>query len=333
MSAILSGVLSGVLLVVCFPRFDFHLAAWVALVPLLHHVSRSGFRQAVAGGAAMGVVFHLANLYWIANVMVRYGGLDRPVGFAVLLALVGYLTLFTAAFGGLTAAACRLGGFRALFVTPVFWVGLELLRNYPFGGFPWCLLGYSQVSVLPILQLASITGIHGISFLLVLVNALIAYWLTGPGKKSILLSAAPVGAALAGVLAYGHAELSRPLPATSLRVAAVQGNVLQEQKWDPGYAARISADHLMLSVEAAGQGARLIAWPESSTPFHFDSTPALANRIRTFVREKEVYLLFGSDDYEFPSSDGTGDYRAFNGAKLLTPEGRAVIFCPNRLYP
>jgi apolipoprotein N-acyltransferase len=298
----------------------------VALVPFLYQMTRATPRQALLGGAAMGLVFHLGNLYWITGVMVHYGGLGRAASVSVLFALVAYLALYSSAFGGLAAAACSRGRTAALFVTPVFWVGLELFRNYPFGGFPWCLLGYSQVSVLPVLQIASLTSIHGVSLLVVLVNALIAYWLCGPGLKRGLVAAAPVALLLALTLGFGYRELARPLPPASFPVAAVQGNVLQEHKWEPGWATKIFTTHLELSTRATEQGARLVVWPESSTPFHFDGTPALAEAMRSFVRQTDSYLLFGSDDYIFPDRrDGGPDYQAFNGAKLLSPDGRVLL--------
>ena len=326
MSSVIAGALSGALLVLCFPLSGFALLAWVALVPLLHQITRVGPRQGMLAGTVMGLVFHLGNLYWVSQVMVQYGGgIGRPTSMAVLLALVAYLSLYAAAFGGLAAAACARGGAAALFVTPLIWVGLDFFRQYPFGGFPWCLLGYSQVTFLPVVQIASLTGVHGVSLLVVLVNALIAYWFCRPERNRAAMAAIPVTALLGATLAFGHHQLSLPLPPPSFPVAAVQGNVLQEHKWDAGWAAKIFATHLELSSRAADQGARLVVWPESSTPFHFDGSPALADRMRDFVKDEKVFLLFGSDDYQIPSGNRATDYRAFNGIKLLSPDGELLL--------
>jgi apolipoprotein N-acyltransferase len=329
-----AGIFSGVLLVLSFPRSDFSLTAWVALVPLLYHATRATPRQALASGAILGVVFHLGNLYWISEVMVRYGGLGRPVSIAVLAALVGYLTLFTMTFGGLTAVACRWGGPRGLLAAPVLWVGLEFFKNFPWGGFPWCLLGYSQVRVAPVVQIASVTGIYGISLLVVWVNALVAYWLSGPGWKRAVAAGAPVAMVLTGVMSYGYVKLSEPLPEATYPVTAVQANVAQEHKWDAGYGAKIFADHMRLSAEAAANGSRLIVWPESSTPFLFDQSPVVAGEMRAFAGQAGVYLLFGSDDYETLAPQEGGGIRAYNGAKLISPEGdvglryRKIVLVP-----
>jgi apolipoprotein N-acyltransferase len=330
----LAGTLSGILLVLSFPSFDFSLAAWVALVPLLYQLSQSTPRQGLVGGAVMGVVCHIGLVYWTSEVMVQYGGLSRPVSIAVLMTLVAYLTVFTMVFGGLAALAWRLDGLRTVVVIPFVWVGLEYFRAYPWGGFPWCLLGYSQVGVLPVIQAASVTGIHGISLLIALVNVTIVYCLTGPGIKKALLAGAPVLMLLAAVLGFGFSELSKTVPEPTYPVAVVQGSVLQEHKWDPSYASKIYSDHINLSWQAVQQGARLVIWPESSTPFHFDGSPTLAEHMKSFTRQSNVYLLFGSDDIDFHEAEEGGGYTAYNGAKLITPEGDVTLrYYKNILVP
>ena len=317
---VVSGALSGALLALCFPHTGIALLAWVALVPFLYSITQARPRQAMVAGAFFGLFFHLGNLYWISDTMFRFGdGIGRPTSIAILLALVGYLSLYSTAFGGLAAAACVRGGPSGIFVAPMLWVGLEFFRQYPFGGFPWCLLGVSQVAFLPVVQISSLTGVYGVSLLIVLVNALVAYWLCRPGLKRALAAAAPVAALVGATLWFGYRELARPLPPADFPVAAVQGNVLQEHKWKPEYRKEIFATHMRLSGEGTEEGVRLIVWPESSTPFYFDGGGAEAQYMRDFVKDKDVPLLFGSDDYEFLS--GTKDYRSFNGIKLLDPDG------------
>lgn len=325
MSSFIAGACSGAALILCFPRSEVAWLAWIALVPLLYQVTRVGPRQAMLAGAAMGVVFHLGNLYWVSNVMVQYGGgISRPTSVAILLALVAYLSLYAAAFGGLAAGACARAGPTALFVTPLIWVGLEFFRQYPFGGFPWCLLGYSQVSYLPVAQVSSLFGVFGLSFLIVLANAFAAFLLCRPSRKQVATAAVPVGCLLVATIAFGAREMAATMPSPSFPVAAVQGNVLQEQKWDPGRARDIFTTHLELSSQAVEDGARLVVWPESSTPFHFDGSPAASGMMRDFVKDRDIFLLFGSDDYEI-SSESTDDYRAFNGVKLLAPNGEILL--------
>jgi apolipoprotein N-acyltransferase len=111
------------------------------------------------------------------------------------------------------------------------------------------------------------------------------------------------------------------LPEPYYPVAAVQGSVLQKRKWDPDFAGKIFSDHINLSRRATEQGARLVIWPESSTPFHFDETPIPAESMKQFARQTGVYLLVGSDDYERVG----GAYRAYNGVKLIDPNGEVTL--------
>jgi len=320
-----AGIASGTLFFISFRDFGISYAAWVALVPFLFQLTRSTPRRGLMLGAVTGLVGNAGLVYWTSDVMVTHGGLSRSVSLGVLLALVGYLAFYFTVFGGLSALACRFGGARAILATPVLWVGLEFLRNYPWGGFPWCLIGYSQVSVLPVIQLASVTGIYGVSLLVVYVNSVAAYVLTQPGRRQVLTAVVPAAVLLVGVIGFGLRELSNPLPPASYPVAAVQGNILQGEKWDPGFADRIYADHMKLSRRASSEGARLVVWPESSTPFDFDRTPQPSESMREFARSADVYLLFGSDDIESLDREEGGGYRAYNGAKLITPEGELTL--------
>jgi apolipoprotein N-acyltransferase len=274
----------------------------------------------------MGLVGHTGLVYWTSEAAVRYGGVSRLTGFAALMTLVATMTLFTMVFGGLVVMARRLGAVRSVVLIPFLWVGLEVVRFFPWGGFPWCLLGYSQAGVLPVVQLASLTGIHGISLLVVFVNVAVAYCLTEPGVRKAAIVCAPVLVVLAALFGFGFSQLSRPLPEAAFHVAVVQGNVRQDRKWETEYADAIFSDYLRLSETAAGQGSRLVVWPESATPFHFDGTPELAGSMKRFAKEFDAYLLFGSDDYD--------SEKAFNGAKLISPEGEVSLrYHKNILVP
>jgi apolipoprotein N-acyltransferase len=88
-------------------------------------------------------------------------------------------------------------------------------------------------------------------------------------------------------------EQGRPV-----RVALVQGNIPQDQKWDAARANQIFETYLALTRDAARQGAQLVIWPESSTPFSFEEDRAAGDRIRLLVRETGIELLFGSDQME-----------------------------------
>ncbi|PYR41090.1 MAG: apolipoprotein N-acyltransferase, partial [Acidobacteria bacterium] len=119
-------------------------------------------RRAFALGVLAGVVYFSGTLYWITGVMVRYGDLQTWVAILVNAALVAYLALFPGVFAVATRRIVVVHGRRALIAAPVVWVATELGRTHLFTGFPWVLLGYSQTTVLPIAQLASVFGVYGV---------------------------------------------------------------------------------------------------------------------------------------------------------------------------
>ena len=191
-------------------------------------------------------------------------------------------------------------GRLGLLGAPAVWVASELARTYFLGGFPWVLLGYSQATVLPIAQLASVGGVYGVSGLVALVSALLAYAVLASGwNRRRAVAAAIVVPLLVGAWGTQRLERSELLDrGTVLRVGLIQGNVAQADKWDPNERPRIVRDYLAMSRDAASQGAELVIWPESATPFVFEDDLAGTAAIRTLVSETGLHLLFGSNRVE-----------------------------------
>ena len=172
---------SGVLLALSFPKFGHpafgldraRAAAGRAACRAASSRDRS-LRRALLLGLVTGIIYFTGTLYWITRVMAVYGGLQH-VGRRAGQRRAHRLP--RAVPGGLRASSCaRLVlayGPRALMAAPLVWVATELGRTHIFTGFPWVLLGYSQATVLPIAQLASVFGVYGVS---VLVAAVARRW-------------------------------------------------------------------------------------------------------------------------------------------------------------
>ncbi|HEY4381099.1 MAG TPA: apolipoprotein N-acyltransferase [Acidobacteriaceae bacterium] len=181
-------LLSGVLQVLPFPIAGpvplWRTAiAWFALAPLLKALLGEetsgkplGALQGAVLGYSCGFVWYLGNCYWIYATMHKYGGIPKPVSAGILVLFCLYLGLYHALFGALIAAFRRssLGVRGALLLSPFAWVAVELGRAR-ITGFPWDLLGITQVDNLLLTRLAPFTGAYGISFLVVAVNAV---WIT-----------------------------------------------------------------------------------------------------------------------------------------------------------
>jgi apolipoprotein N-acyltransferase len=216
-------------------------------------------------------------------------------------------------------------GKRAILAAPLAWVTMELGRTYLFSGFPWVLLGYSQATVLPIAQLASVFGVYGVSLLVAAVSAALAYLVIDRSS----MRAVPIAIALAAVASLAvwgrwrlaHDELTRA--GDPIRVGLVQGNVDQSVKWDASRASSILEDHLRLTRQAIAGGARLVVWPESSMPFFFEEDRAGADQVRSLARDSGVPILFGSDQAVW-RVDQHGRRvldKLYNAAFLVQPDG------------
>ena len=322
MHAFLAAVLSGVLLTLSFPPFGHPSVAWVALVPLMVVLHGTRSRARAFGLALTAGVLHFGGtLPWLTDVMVEYGGLARPLGIVINGLLVAYLALFPAVFG-LILVAFRgiLGSWMLLAAAPI-WLSTELGRVWLLGGFPWELLGYSQTAVLPVAQIASLFGVHGVTLLVVFINGVLAFALVQGGRRrtSVLTAGALV---LAVVLGFGGLRLSASRLVESgepLRVGLIQGNVAQEEKWDRGRRQAILSRYLELTRESASHGAKFVVWPESATPFAFEDHPDGA-LVRQVARETGIHLLFGSTRFH----RGETPPRLYNAAYALGPQGDTV---------
>jgi apolipoprotein N-acyltransferase len=322
---------SGVLLAFSFPKFGHSALAWIALTPLLvalcarPGLGSPGLRTSFLLGLLTGVIYFTGTLYWITGVMAVYGGLQGWVAVLINALLIAYLSLYPALFALIVRRIVVVHGAAALMAAPLVWVTAELGRTYV-AGFPWVLLGYSQVSMLPIAQVASIFGVYGLSMLVAAVSAALAI-LAIERRFMPAIAAVTIVIAIAvwGGRRAARSEWTRE--GDPIRVGLIQGNVDQGQKWDPARATAIFEDYLRMTRQAIGQGAQFILWPESSTPFYFEEDRPGAELVRATARGARVAILFGSDQIEWKTE---GNKRVadkyFNSAFFVRPDGTTAGF-------
>jgi apolipoprotein N-acyltransferase len=313
--------LSGLFLALSFPLPGLSVLAWIALIPLLEgcrglppaKAARMGF---VAGAAGFGGI-----VYWVNIVMTTYGGLPLPVSFVLYLLLVSYLALYPAAFAWILAVGGR-AGISPMLAAPVVWTALEFVRAHLLTGFPWASLGHSQYRVLPLIQIADLTGVYGITFLLVFGNVVL--WGLGrgllAGDRYPYRWAAAFFLLLAAVATYGGLRLTAPESGEPLRVALLQGNIPQDVKWDPAFQESTLSVYERLSREAGAASARLIVWPESAAPFYLQDDRLRTDRIQSLARDLQSSMVVGSPAYE----TGVQGIRYLNSAYLIDRQGTVV---------
>lgn len=321
-------LLSGVLLAASFPRYGHPAFAWTALAPLFIAVALEITRTA-AQAPRRGHVFLLGwiagfthfslTVSWVVEVMNLHGGLPIVVAWLVMFLLAAYLALYPALAAVLIGRAIRRFGTAGIWFAPLLWVATEWLRGWVGGGFPWALLGTSQAGVTPIIQLASVTGVFGVSLLVALVSAAAAAFVLTRDRRHIaggisVLGLVVVVAALGTWRVAGGALVTQ---GPVLKVGLLQGNVAQDQKWDPAFRTIILERYLELSRRVISLGARLVVWPEASTPFFLEAEPVAAAPIRALASETRTPMIIGTDEYE-QRADGD---RMYNAAVAIGDDG------------
>ena len=333
--------LAGALLALSFPKFGHPACAWIALVPLFLALSGWTGRpgplpgttalRGVFLGLVTSCVFFSATLDWTGPVLVTFGGLPAPLGVVSVVLLAVYLGLYNALGTAALGVILRRYGTRGLWLAPAAWVSGEYLRGTLLSGFPWVVLGDSQVEVLPVAQVASVAGLYGVSLLVAFVNAALCYALLAPARarvRTLLATAAAlVAIAVWGTWRVADGALTRD--GTPIRVGVLQGNVEQKDKWDPRQARRIFTTYIAMTRDAVKRGAQYVMWPESSTPFMFEEDAIGGQAIRDLATEAKVPILFGSDQMERGSPP-----HLYNAAFLVSPDGRtAGVYRKMQLVP
>lgn len=306
-------VISGLLLVVCFPTFDLYPVAWVALVPLLLSLWDKRPKEAFTAGMLTGIPYFFGTLYWIYHSINHYGGIGFVSSLFIVLLLSFYLSLYPGLFALLFATKIKSSRLPALLLAPVFWVTLEFLRSYALTGFPWSSIGYSQYRFLHGIQFADITGIYGVSFLVVAANGAVADIFIEKRRRAEMplfpTSSAVIGYslfffALLLVFSYGFLRLNQERPGDPLRVSIVQGNIEQDKKWEPAYQDEVMATYRELTEQAAASSPSLVIWPETALPFYFGYDRFRSADFVEFQRSLNASLLFGSVLVKRPSAEG-----------------------------
>ncbi len=332
-------VTAGIAGALAFPTTDFWLAGWVWLVPALCCALSRPPRGALADGWLQGTVFFLVLLRWLDHTFRYYSAIPWPLTWLPIAALAAYCGLYLGAWcAGLAWLRSRLGVGWALGAAPAMWVAGEWIRGRLMDGFPWGLAGYSQHAVLPVIQVAELAGVYGVSFILLAVNASLAAWVGFGGRHAA--RAIVAGALLvAGALGFGFVTLrAHEQPgAPTAPVGIIQPSIAQTAKWDPVRHAEVMDVYERLTREAArpvafrggvAQPPAAVIWPETAATIFLRGDPALLGRLEHLAAEVGSPLLVGSLD-RVPEPRG----KFLNSAFLLDGQGIRARYDKIHLVP
>jgi apolipoprotein N-acyltransferase len=271
-----------------------------------------GPARALRVGFVAGWLAHAALLHWGYVVTVTYG--HAPV-WAGVLAPFG-MALYPAAFiAGFAFVATLLAqrGLASPFALAAAWTAFEWLRSWLLTGFTWGTLGYAWHAGSLALGLAQLTGVYGVSFVAALLGASVVLLRTQRRAAFAGLAGVALLHACAAFLAGSPAQESR-----SLRVAALQGNIDQGEKWSERAFEDTLRTYEDLTRRAAAAGAQLIVWPETAVPAPL-AVPELRDRIAALAREVRTPLIVGAVGTD---TDADGRLTAFyDSAFVFSHEG------------
>ncbi|HYN15826.1 MAG TPA: apolipoprotein N-acyltransferase [Terriglobales bacterium] len=329
-------VVSGILQVLVFPSPALYFLCWIALAPLIVAIIGPGDerlydargRDLTSGALGQGlllawvngVIFYAGTCFWIFHTLHVYGGMSDRLAVLLMVLFLLAAGMHHGVFGLLLAGAARarhLGRNRALMLAPFFWVTVEILWEQ-IVGFPWQPLGTAQVDNIPLSRIATWTGVYGLSFEIVLVNAAFAAAFLLPRERRRMMLAAAIGAAL--ILQLG--VLVKPAPSRPTHVASlVQHNIpiLEPLQWTYDYYRQTLAELAAISTAPPGTSATqpgLILWPESPSPF-FLNDAQFRQVISSIAQKTQSYVVVGG-------IGTTPERRPLNSAALVAPDGAWV---------
>jgi apolipoprotein N-acyltransferase len=337
---LLLAVTTGGLLWLCYFPLALGWLAWLALVPFLA-LARSSDRSRVIYLSAWvgGLVFSLLAMQWmrVADPRMYFTWIFVAIYCSLYFPLALYLIRFLD----------RRTSLPLVLSAPVVWTALEFFRSTFITGFSWYLLGHTQHAVLPVIQVADLTGAYGVSFLVAAVNALLLetlyscrwfrVWLSGQDtfprctRIGLSVQGLVVLAALVGTVAYGVWRLGQDSFMPGPRLALVQGNLDQRIRNDSALlqdAARQVARHFSdLSDLATHYRPDLIVWPETSWPDDWvenvDGTPTEFSReiARRMASRWRSNLLMGINSIRLQEDNRP---RRYNSAILIERKGESA---------
>ncbi|MBI5206558.1 MAG: apolipoprotein N-acyltransferase [Candidatus Firestonebacteria bacterium] len=300
--------LSGILLAISFPYYNLYFVVWIALVPLLLALENVNSKTAFYLGYAQGLVFTIISLFWL-----------RIFHFLALPAMLLVFSLYYGSFAWLYVLLKKHFPEFKVFLAACIWTSIEYLRGIGFLGFTWNSLGYSQFENIYLIQIVCITGIAGLSFLIVLTNVCITEIILTGWKKinSFLICIGLIISTICyGVLSVPDIiDAKRDNNSHNLKVGIVQGNFSSELTDD------YEKIPVLKKLSSSFSNIDLIIWTETVLLDSVINNPIIKGEIEDIAKNNFSYMMVGN-----PTIEGTSFSisKAFNSVYLFDMKGKVV---------
>lgn len=322
---VVGSLVSGVLYGIAFPLTAWWWLAWVAFVPVILIARGGGLARAGASGALLAIAASCTTVDWLPHALASFYGQPVAVGVGLFLAVLVVMVVppFVASALAVRLTASAPAGLRPVLVAAS-WTATELWRANVVTGNPWVLLGYSQVHTALVPQIADLTGVYGVTFVVMTANAAVAELVLAARARiprdEALVAIRLATAVLAITLGYGIVAVRREsgLAAPSIPVALVQGNLALGAQWrEELYGQNLDAYLRLTHTALEARPASMVVWPETAMTFFIDGHRAYQAAIGATLAPFASELVAGGP-YSV-SNDGPRQY--YNSAFVLEPSG------------
>ena len=323
-----SAGLAGALVPLAFSPFDYWPVMLISTGLLFLLLNRAdSTRSHLWRGFLFGAGMYGTGVSWVYVSIQQFGG--APVPLAALLTALFVLALAAVFITPLAWLFSRLkvhcSEVKRVLLFAGLWVLFEWMRSWLLTGFPWLLSGYTLLDT-PFSGLAPITGVYGLSLLVALISAATAAIIHNPRSKSLYSLLAVVVLLSASSVWIQGKDWTTPVTSQPLTFSAVQGNISQNLKWDPGHLDRTVRTYTSLSANQWEKD--FLLWPENSIPAFPQQLPGLISALEDQATASDTALLIGAPWYNngpyYNSLFGLGKASGEYFKQKLVPFGEFV---------
>jgi len=328
-------IVSGALTTLCYPTVSLGPVSLLAMTPLfwalLHH--KPSPRDAYRAGFLFGLTCFIGMLWWIVK-LIPSADVTIPWLMTPALIVLGlYLALYPAFHLLVVAYASRWRTLPFILAAPSVWALFEVARARGELAFPWGLLGYTFSDHPSLLQSAEWWGVFGLSFVIVLVNALVAGMAVSKGPRARAVTGFAACALAASLYLYGDARVAQVdrLDGDTLRVAIAQPNIDLAIKWKPEFRDSSFSQITRQSKIAHDAGAQLVVFPETCAPMFIENSPGHRTELLGQARWLDLPIYVGFLDHRYRDRNTEPDI--YNSSGVFRTDGTVIKYAKRHLLP
>jgi len=311
----------------------FPLLTFIVLIPLMFFALEKSLKRAIFFTFLYSFSAALGQLFWIGFVTAE--GLWHLILIGVFL-ISSYIGLIFLAAGLLFRVVYKMAGRFYILLFPAIWVSIDFFRSIGEIAFPWAFLGYSFAPILPFAQLASITGVWGLTFIAVGMNVLIFdllicyYRNESQVQKWIHLSIGFL--CIIAFSFWGFTRIKKPLTGETKKIAALQTNIDQLHWGNKSLDTAFTITEAMVK-DAAAKDVDLIVGPESALLCFVDRKVEHRSRVQGWVDSINRPLMLGGLHWDRAPEGAAYEYYIYNSAFFIEPSKPILHYNKQMLVP